>query len=225
MQTDWGIPCKYSGWSVTLPPLLPGWSGHIRGVVSHQGDIYTKMWDLAPDVGSLITGAIVGQKHTTVLEHNNFMLWWYSSVGLTSTVQCTNGTVIHGITLCLTRVWGWSWHAGESPTRWSPLCLKEASTTRPAVHEGSSELREWKSGLACLATSRAHPHATSTKTKAKNKIRIVLCLELTWMNVMLMKWAFAGNIVCLTTAADTLPQWSELYSQGQDVRMAKEMQF
>ena len=44
------------------PPLLPGWSDHIREVVSYQGYTYTKMWDLVPDFGRLITGGIDWQK-------------------------------------------------------------------------------------------------------------------------------------------------------------------
>ena len=38
------------------PPLLPGCSSPISGVVSCKGNIYTKLWDLAPDFDSLITG-------------------------------------------------------------------------------------------------------------------------------------------------------------------------
>ena len=45
------------------PPLLPAWSGQIRGVVCHQGYSYTQVWDLAPDFGSLhITGGIAQQR-------------------------------------------------------------------------------------------------------------------------------------------------------------------
>ena len=57
-----GFVCKYSGPSVMWPPLLPGWSSHTRGVVSCQGDIYTKMWDLVPEFGSLITGGTAQQR-------------------------------------------------------------------------------------------------------------------------------------------------------------------
>ena len=44
------------------PPLLPGWHGDIKGVVSCRDDNYTKMCDLAPDIGSLITGGIAWQR-------------------------------------------------------------------------------------------------------------------------------------------------------------------
>ena len=57
MRVQWSPPLVWSS-------LLPGWSGHIREVVSHQGDIYTKMWDLAPDFGSLITGGIAQRRES-----------------------------------------------------------------------------------------------------------------------------------------------------------------
>ena len=50
-------------WShLVWPPLLPGQSDHIRGVVSCQVDIYTEMWDLAPDFSNLIIGGIALQR-------------------------------------------------------------------------------------------------------------------------------------------------------------------
>ena len=63
--------------------LLPGWSSHIRGVVSHQGAVYTEMWDLVPDFGSFITGRIAWQGdhitgrplYTSFLCCNPWNLW------------------------------------------------------------------------------------------------------------------------------------------------------
>ena len=54
------------------PHLLPGWNGHIRGMASCQGNIYTKLWDLVLDFGSLITRGTAWQRgHITggALQH------------------------------------------------------------------------------------------------------------------------------------------------------------
>ena len=51
------------------PPLLPGWTGHVRGVVSHQGDTHTKMSDLVSDFVSLRVGGLLARGLTEQGNH------------------------------------------------------------------------------------------------------------------------------------------------------------
>ena len=60
---------SHSGPLCMWPPLLKGCSGSMRGVVSHQGDTHTKMWERAPGFYSLITGGIAGQRGHITGEH------------------------------------------------------------------------------------------------------------------------------------------------------------
>ena len=62
LRSVYKVQTQYSGPLLVWPPLLPGWSGQVRGVVSDWGDIYTKVWDLAPDIGSLRIEGIAWQK-------------------------------------------------------------------------------------------------------------------------------------------------------------------
>ena len=69
MRTSGPNRRSYRGPPLMWLPLLLGWSSNIRGVVSHQGDIYAKMQDLVPDFGIMGTCSTEGSHNRGTTVH------------------------------------------------------------------------------------------------------------------------------------------------------------